>query len=138
LPTINLAEAEQIIAGSKAKIFEMGVKMSVSVTDSRGDLIAMIKTDGASWRTPTISRGKAIASATFGAPSVDLEERSRSPVFSAFTVMQEGNFIMSQGALPVFKEGEIAGAVGASGGNSKEDEDVARAGIVAAGLSMTA
>ena len=89
MPTINLAEAEKVIAGSKAKIFEMGVKMSVSVTDARGDLIAMIKTDGASWRTPTISRGKAIASATFGAPSVDLEERSRTPVFQAFTVMQE-------------------------------------------------
>ena len=41
MPTINLAEAEQVLAGSKAKIFEMGVKMSVSVTDSRGDLIAM-------------------------------------------------------------------------------------------------
>lgn len=137
MPTINLAEAEQVLAGSKAKIFEMGVKMSVSVTDSRGDLIAMIKTDGASWRTPTISRGKAIASATFGAPSVDLEERSRTPVFQAFTVMQEGHFIMSQGALPVYKDGEIAGAVGASGGNSQQDEDVARAGIVAAGLSIT-
>ncbi len=138
MPTINLEEAEQIIAGSKAKIFEMGCKMSVSVTDSRGDLIAMIKTDGANWRTPSISRGKAIASATFGAASVELEERSRTPVFQAFTVMQDGNFIMSQGALPVYKDGEIAGAVGASGGNSQQDEDVARAGIDAAGLSMTA
>jgi len=138
LPTINLAEAEGVLAGCKAKIAEMGVKMSVSVTDGRGDLVAMIKTDGASWRTPYISRGKAVASATFGTPSGELEERSRSPVFQAFTVMQEGHFIMSQGALPVYKDGEIAGAVGASGGNSQEDEDVARAGIVAAGLSMTA
>ena len=45
---------------------------------------------------------------------------------------------MSQGALPVYKDGEIAGAVGASGGNSQQDEDVARAGIEAAGLSITA
>lgn len=133
--SVTLAEAEIILAGSKAKIAEMGVKMSVSVTDARGDLIAMIRTDGASWRTPYISRGKAVSSACFGVPSVELEDRSRAPVFQAFTVMQDGNFIMGQGALPVYKDGELIGAVGASGGNSQEDEDVARAGIQAAGLS---
>ena len=63
MPTITLHEAETIIEGAKIKIQELGVKMSVSVTDSRGDLIAMIRTDGASWRTPFISRGKAVASA---------------------------------------------------------------------------
>ena len=68
MPTITLLEAETIIEGAKAKIQELGVKMSVSVTDSRGDLIAMIRTDGASWRTPFISRGKAVASACFGEP----------------------------------------------------------------------
>ena len=50
MPTITLHEAETIIEGAKIKIQELGVKMSVSVTDSRGDLIAMIRTDGASWR----------------------------------------------------------------------------------------
>ena len=135
MASITLAEAETILASSKAKIAEMGVKMSVSVTDPRGDLIAMIRTDGASWRTPYISRGKAVSSACFGVPSVELEDRSRAPVFQAFTVMQDGNFIMGQGALPVYKDGELIGAVGSSGGNSQEDEDVARAGIEGAGLS---
>ena len=135
MASITLAEAETILASSKAKIAEMGVKMSVSVTDSRGDLIAMIRTDGASWRTPYISRGKAVSSACFGVPSVELEDRSRAPVFQAFTVMQDGNFIMGQGALPVYKDGELIGAVGSSGGNSQEDEDVSRAGIEGAGLS---
>ena len=135
MASITLAEAETILASSKAKIAEMGVKMSVSVTDPRGDLIAMIRTDGASWRTPYISRGKAVSSACFGVPSVELEDRSRAPVFQAFTIMQDGSFIMGQGALPVYKDGELIGAVGSSGGNSQEDEDVARAGIEGAGLS---
>ena len=42
MPTITLLEAETIIEGAKAKIQELGVKMSVSVTDSRGDLIATV------------------------------------------------------------------------------------------------
>ena len=111
MPTITLQEAETIIEGAKTKIQELGVKMSVSVTDARGDLIAMIRTDGASWRTPVISRGKAVASACFGEPSGELEDRSRWPVFQAFTVLQEGHFIMGQGAVQIYKGGEIAGAV---------------------------
>ena len=137
MPTVTLQEAENIIKGAKVKIGQLGVKMSVSVTDARGDLIAMIRTDGASWRTPFISKGKAIASACFGLPSVELEDRSKAPVFQAFTVLQEGNFIMGQGALPISKNGEIAGAVGASGGTSEEDEEVARAGLESAGLETS-
>ena len=78
-----------------------------------------------------------IASACFGLPSVELEDRSKAPVFQAFTVLQEGNFIMGQGALPIYKNGEIAGAVGASGGTSEEDEEVARAGLESAGLETS-
>ena len=102
MSTVTLQEAENIIEGAKAKIQELGVKMSVSVTDARGDLIAMIRTDGASWRTPFISRGKAVSSACFGVPSGELEDRSRWPVFQAFTVLQDGHFIMHQCALPMY------------------------------------
>ncbi len=45
--------------------------------------------------------------------------------------------IPGQGGLPVYRDGEIVGAVGGSGGTGQEDEDVARAGIEAAGLSDT-
>ena len=44
---------------------------------------------------------------------------------------------MGQGALPIYKNGEIAGAVGASGGTSEEDEEVARAGLESAGLETS-
>ena len=137
MPTITLQEAETIIKGAKSKIQELGVKMSVSVTDARGDLVAMIRTDGASWRTPVISRGKAVASACFGEPSGELEDRSRWPVFQAFTVLQDGHFIMGQGAVPIYKDGEIAGAVGASGGKSQEDEYVCKAALEYAGLKSS-
>ena len=137
MSTITLQEAETIIEGAKTKIQELGVKMSVSVTDGRGDLIAMIRTDGASWRTPVISRGKAVASACFGEPSGELEDRSQWPVFQAFTVFEDGNFIMGQGAVSIYKDGEIAGAVGASGGKSQEDEDVCRAALEHAGLKSS-
>ena len=137
MASLTLAEAESIIAAAKAKIAEMGVKMSVSVLDDRGDLKAMARTDGASWRTPYISQAKAVASATWGQSSADMAERANTPIFQGFMALQGGRFMPSQGALPIYKDGELVGAAGASGGSAQEDEDVVKAGIEGAGLSAT-
>jgi len=138
MATLTLAEAEVILAGAKAKVLEMGAKMSISVVDARGDLITMMRTDGASWRTPPISRAKAVAASCFGRASGELTENALAPVFRGLMAMEGGHMIPGQGALPVFKDGELVGAVGGSGGTAQEDEDAARAGIEGAGLSATA
>ena len=129
MASLTLAEAEQILAAAKAKVMAMGAKMSISVVDPRGDLITMCRTDGASWRTPPISRAKAVAAACFGRASGELTENALSPVFRGL--------IPGQGALPVYRNGELIGAVGGSGGTAQQDEDAARAGIDAIGLSTT-
>jgi uncharacterized protein GlcG (DUF336 family) len=115
----------------------MGAKMSVSVVDPRGDLLAMFRTDGASWRTPPIARAKAVATACFGRASGDLTDNAMSPVFRGLMAMEGGHTIPGQGALPVYRNGELLGAVGGSGGTVQQDEDAARAGIEAIGLSTT-
>jgi uncharacterized protein GlcG (DUF336 family) len=51
--------------------------------------------------------------------------------------MEGGHMIPGQGALPVYRNGELVGAVGGSGGTAQQDEDAARAGIEAIGLSAT-
>src|SRR5215813_7187156 len=137
MASLTLAEAEQILAAAKAKVMAMGVKMSISVVDPRGDLITMCRTDGASWRTPPISRAKAVAAACFGRASGELTENALSPVFRGLMAMEGGHMIPGQGALPVYRDGELLGAVGGSGGTAQQDEDAARAGIDAIGLSTT-
>ena len=137
-PTLTLAEAEAILAGAKAKVLELGVNMSISVVDPRGDLITMMRSDGASWRTPPISRAKAVAASCFGRASGELTENALAPVFRGLMAMEGGHMIPGQGALPVFKDGVLVGAVGGSGGTAQEDEDCSRAGIEGAGFSATA
>ena len=135
MAALTLAEAERILAAAKAKVQDMGAKMSVSVVDTRGDLITMFRTDGASWRTPAISRGKAVAAACFGRPSADLTDTAQSPVLRGLMAMEGGHMIPGIGALPIYRGSELIGAVGGSGGSGEEDEAAGRAGIVAAGLS---
>ena len=126
---LTMAEAEQMRDAAKAKILEFGAKMSVAVVDDRGDLITMVRVDGAPWRTPRICQAKAVASAAFGRSSKDMTDNAQSPVLRGLMAMEEGRMIPGQGALPVFKDGELVGAVGGSGGTAQEDEDAARAGI---------
>lgn len=135
MPNLNLAEAQQIIDGATKKLEEVGVPMCVAVVDPRGDLIAMIRQDGSPWRSTLICQGKAAASAAWLRSSGELTDNAQSPVSRGLMAMLDGRMIPGQGALPVFRNGEMVGAVGASGGASQQDEDVARAGIESAGFS---
>lgn len=136
MASLTLADAERIIAGARSKMDDMGVKLTIAVVDGRGDLIALARADGASWRTPYIAQGKAVASATWGLSSADMAARAQEPIFQGFMALQGGRFIPGQGALPIYKDGELAGAAGGSGGAPQEDEDAVCAGIQAAGLAI--
>jgi uncharacterized protein GlcG (DUF336 family) len=129
MPNITLDQAEAVLAGAKAAALDLGKAFSFSVVDARGDLITMCKMDGSAWRTPYVSRGKARASACFGEPSGDLTERSTTPIMRAVMEVERGEFVPGQGALPIYMNGELIGAVGGSGGTAQEDEDCSRAGI---------
>ena len=135
MASLNLEEAERVLAGAKKHALSIGFKGSVSVVDPRGDLLTMFRLDGGMWRTPRISRAKAVSSACFGQPSKDLEDRAQTPVMRGVMAMEEGHMIPGIGALPVYRGGELIGAVGGSGGTGQQDEDCARAGIEAAGFS---
>ena len=129
MANLSLEEAERVLQAAKAAAREMRVKMGISIVDPRGDLICMVRLDDAPWRTPIVSRGKAQASACFGLPSGELTDRSMTPVMRAMMHIEGGGFIPGQGALPIFRNGELIGAIGCSGGTSQQDEDVARAGL---------
>ena len=128
---ITLVEAEQILQAAKAKAADMGVIVAIAVVDPRGDLVAMVRMDGALWGTAPVARGKAFASVAYGVPSADLMERADPPVMRALITMEQGELIPQQGALPIKRGDAVIGAVGVSGAAAHEDEEIARAGIAA-------
>jgi uncharacterized protein GlcG (DUF336 family) len=44
-------------------------------------------------------------------------------------LMEEGQIIPQQGAVPIKRGSELLGAIGVSGARSEEDEEIARAGL---------
>jgi uncharacterized protein GlcG (DUF336 family) len=119
-----------VIEAAEESAERLGVKVSVSVVDARGDLIASVRMDGAPFFTSDVSRGKATASAVFGQPSAALADHAGSPVFTSLNIMLQGRLVLTQGAVVVIKGGDVVeGAVGVSGGTAQQDEDIANAGL---------
>jgi glc operon protein GlcG len=128
---LTLVEIERMLQAAKKKALDMGVIVGISIVDARGDLLAALRLDGALWRTMPVSRGKAYASVAFGVASAELMERANNPVMRALMLMEEGQIIPQQGAVPIKQGSELLGAIGVSGARSEEDEEIARAGVSA-------
>ena len=126
---VTLTEARRILEGAIARAEELNIKVSVAVVDNGGRLIAMNKMDGAIWASAYGCTGKAVASAAFGRPSGELQERASQPTPSGINQTSGGLMIMGQGAVPIIRNGQLEGACGVGGGTSQQDEDCARAGV---------
>ena len=127
--SLTLAEANQVIQGAIAKAKEINIKISVSVCDAGGRLVAFNRMDGAIWGSVYGSQGKAIASVGFARPSGELQERAGTPIIQGIVAAEGGHMIPSQGAVPVIRNGVCEGACGVGGGTAQQDEDCARAGV---------
>ncbi len=126
--SITLSEAETVLAAAKAEARRMGVGISATVVDARGDFVAAFRMDGVGWFTADVCRGKAFASANFGVPTTDLMELAGNPVFQSLVQMQGGRMVLGKGAVPIKKGDQVIGAIGVSGATAQEDEDIAAVG----------
>ena len=131
MANVTLEEGVKLCEDAIAKAKELGIKISVSVVDSGTNLVTMQKMEGTIILGIEGSRGKAVASVIFGQPSGELVARSESPTMKALTIQMNGRFIMGQGAVPIFRNGEVIGACGVGGGTAEEDEICSRAAVYA-------
>ena len=110
--------------------------MGVVVLDASGQLVAFSREDGASMFRFDIARAKAWGAVGFGTSSRALAERAKDNpnFFVALASTADGKFLPQPGAVLIKdSQGNVLGAVGASGGTGDEDEAICISGINAAG-----
>ena len=138
MPTLNLDQANAIIAQALHKAREMKIKpVTVVVLDDSGHLKAMQREDGASMFRFDVATGKAWAAVAMGASSRALAARAKDNpnFFITLAATAHGKFLPQIGGVLVKDaSGAIVGAAGASGGTGEEDEAVCAYGIEHAGL----
>jgi glc operon protein GlcG len=137
LTTLGMAEAQKAIEIIKTEMLKRGKAAVIAVADSHGELIALLRVDGAPLTSIQIATNKAYTAARDRKPSRQIGQGVRDPE-KGFDIAYYGDpkILGWGGGLPVVLDGAVVGAVGVSGLPEMEDIELAQMGVEAI-LAMT-
>jgi len=137
---LTLDDATALCAAARDAATEMGVPMCFAVMDPAGHLVCFERMDGAPWISADVAQGKAWTSAAYGMPSAGQKTKMEPmPNFAgSLTAMTHGRFTPQTGAVPVYRDGQLVGALGASGGTGDQDEAVCSTAVTGSGFTTEA
>lgn len=130
VPTLDYSEARKIIDLIVEKALQMQKAAVIAVADSHGELIAFARMDGAPISSIRIAANKAWTAARERKPTKDIGDKVRHPE-KGHDIAYYGDprFVGWGGGIPVWKDGQVAGAVAVSGLSSSEDIVLASLGV---------
>jgi glc operon protein GlcG len=126
---LTATDVKKMLAACEAEAVKNKWAVAISIVDDGGFLLGFLRMDGAPAISAEVSTGKARTSAMTKRPSKFFEDRVKErPAFAGFPAG-----ILIQGGVPVMHENDCVGAIGVSGVQSHEDEQIAQAGASALG-----
>jgi glc operon protein GlcG len=127
---ITLEQAQSVIAAAAAEAKKHNWKMSISVVDPAGFLVAHATMDGTQYGSTEVSQAKARTSALYRRPSGVFQTAvNTGGAPSALSILVLTHAVASEGGFPIVVDGKLIGAIGASGGIFTQDAVVAKAGL---------
>jgi glc operon protein GlcG len=124
-PSLTLADVKKMLGACEAEAAKNNWAVAISIVDDGGFLLGFVRMDGAAVISAEVSLGKARTSAMTRRPSKFFEDRVKDrPAFITFPAG-----LLIQGAVPIMHQNECVGAIGVSGVQSHEDEQIALAGV---------
>ncbi len=128
-PCLSLTDVKTMLAACEAEATKNKWAVSISIVDDGGYPLGFVRMDGAPTISAEVALGKATTSAMTGRPSKFFEDRVKDrPAFISFPAG-----LLIQGAVPIMHQNQCVGAIGVSGVQSHEDEQIALAGVAALG-----
>ena len=126
-PTLTASDVQKMVAACKSEATKNKWNVSIAVVDDAGYLLHLERLDGAGPVTAEVATEKAVTAARTRRPSKFWEDRIKErPSFMKFP-----GVLPLQGGVPVMYQNECVGAIGVSGVQSHEDEQIAYAGAAA-------
>lgn len=129
-PALTSTDCHKMMAACIAEAQKNKWAVTIAIVDDSGAALLLERLDNAGAISATVAMGKAQTSALTKRPSKFFEDRVKErPGFVTFPTPG----VMFQGGVPIVHQGECVGAIGVSGVQSHEDEQVAQAGVNALG-----
>ncbi len=132
--------AKSMLAAAIAKAEEYGIAVTVAIVDAGGHMLVLERMDGGRFHTVHSSTTKAVTSAsnkrpttTKGAQGQDLDTLH---AIGLSLAAGPTRWTAMEGGFPIIVDGQCLGGIGVSGGDWKQDEDIAKAAISAVGATQ--
>ena len=133
LITLGHDDAQRAINAMRDEALKRGKAGVIVVSDAHGELIALLRMDGAPFSSIQIAMNKAYTAARERKPSSDVGQKARDPERGfPMTNFGELRYTTWGGGLPVVIEDQVIGAVAISGLPEREDMEIAEIGRMAA------
>ena len=128
--SISSELAQKMVDQAVAKARELGVTENIAILDDGGNLKAFGRMDGAPISSIRIAMNKAWTAARERKSTKEIGEKVRHPE-KGHDIAYYGDprFVGWGGGLPIWKDGEVVGAIGVSGLSSTEDIELATLGL---------
>jgi glc operon protein GlcG len=128
-PMLTLDDCRRISEAAEAEARKNKWNVCIAILDDGGHLLHLARMDGASPANARIAIEKGRTAAESRRSTAAWQERIKARP----ELLQMPGITPIQGGLPIVVEGTCIGAVGISGVQSHEDEQIAKAGIDALG-----
>ena len=128
-PMLTLDDCRKISAAAEAEAKKNNWNVCISILDDGGDLLHLVRMDGATPANAHIAVQKGRTAARTRRSTANWQER----VQKRPELLQMPGVTPVQGGLPIMVEGTCVGGIGVSGVQSHEDEQICQAGINALG-----
>jgi glc operon protein GlcG len=134
--TIDYRDASAILDAVLKKALQLEKAAVIAVTDGHGELIAFARMDGAPLSSIRVATNKAWTAARERKPTKEIGDKIKHPE-KGFDIAFYGDsrFVGWGGGIPIWKNGEVVGAIGVSGLSSAEDISLANVGMEVIGAT---
>ena len=124
-----LEDAEKIVVAARAKAQEINVAMCVAVVNEAGFLTTFMRSDNSELCAIQFAIDKAYTALLnrMSTRDLGLQCQPGGPLYGLQNNLG-GRMVIFPGGIPLWRDGKLIGAVGASGGSVDEDEICALAG----------
>lgn len=133
-PGISAEAAAMAVQAAVAHAEANGWKINAAVVDRGGNLMAFLRMPGAFIHSIEIAIDKAYTAASFGFSTKDWMPAIGHDEGMKFGFSARPRLIVFGGGLPI-GQGNWIGGIGVSGASEAQDEECARVGLAAIGMS---
>ena len=131
---LSLDLALSLLARVRAEAGARDLSLAAAVVDDAGNVLAGQRMDGAALGAMQLAVGKAFTAASWATPSGDFSQSTQPGGDDWGWNTTDARIVVYAGGIPLLADGQLVGAIGASGGTATQDEECVAAAASALGF----